>query len=118
MGHSGVIAQLLTTAVLIGLFKLVFQQAFPMAVVTATNSNYLVINALTYRDSRQSGRQLIPGLLKLRLAGSLRALAKIDLATSFYSLIQAHALWAQLSGIVVVYVWNYAASSRFAWNSL
>jgi len=30
---------------------------------------------------------------------------------------QAHTLWAQLAGIVVVYVWNYAASSRFVWNN-
>ena len=26
-------------------------------------------------------------------------------------------LWAQLAGIVVIHVWNYAASSRFVWNS-
>ena len=117
VGASGVVVQLMCTALLMGLFKLTFQQALPMAVITAASSNYLVNNALTFRDRRQSGRQLIRGLLKFLLVASLPALANVGLATSFYTLIQAHALWAQLAGIVVVYVWNYAASSRFVWNS-
>ena len=117
VGASGVVVQLICTALLMSLFKLAFQQALPMAVITAASSNYLVNNALTFRDRRQSGRQLIRGLLKFLLVASLPALANVGLATSFYSLIQAHALWAQLAGIVVVYVWNYAASSRFVWNS-
>ena len=57
------------------------------------------------------------GLLKFLLVTSLPAIANIGLATSFYNLIQANTLWAQLAGIVVVYIWNYAASSRFVWNS-
>ena len=117
VGASGVVVQLLSTALLMGLFNLAFQQALPVAVITAASSNYLVNNALTFRDRRQSGRQLIQGLLKFLLVASLPALANVGLATSFYTLIQAHALWAQLAGIVVVYVWNYAASSRFVWNS-
>ena len=112
------VVQLLLTAVLVGLFNLVFQQAIPMAVITATNSNYLVDSALTFRDGRQSGRQLIRVLPKFLLVASLPSLANVGLATSFYTLIQAHVLWAQLTGIVVVYVWNYVASSRFVWNSL
>ncbi len=117
VGASGVVVQLLSTALLMGLLNLAFQQALPVAVITAASSNYLVNNALTFRDRRQSGRQLIRGLLKFLLVASLPALANVGLATSFYTLIQAHALWAQLAGIVVVYVWNYAASSRFVWNS-
>ena len=62
-------------------------------------------------------RACLPACLPARLVASLPALANVGLATSFYTLIQAHALWAQLAGIVVVYVWNYAASSRFVWNS-
>ena len=117
VGASGVVVQLLSTALLMALFNLAFQQALPVAVITAASSNYLVNNALTFRDRRQSGRQLVGGLLKFLLVASLPALANVGLATSFYTLIQADALWAQLAGIVVVYVWNYAASSRFVWNS-
>ena len=111
------LVQLLSTALLMGLFNMAFQQALPVAVITAASSNYLVNNALTFRDRRQSGRQLIRGLLKFLLVASLPALANVGLATSFYTLIQAHTVWAQLAGIVVVYVWNYAASSRFVWNN-
>ncbi|MGB1622561.1 MAG: glycosyltransferase [Synechococcus sp.] len=117
VGASGVVVQLVTTALLMGLIGLTFQHALPIAVITAASSNYLVNNALTFRDRRQSGRQLLRGLLKFLLVASLPALANVGLATSFYTLIEAHALWAQLAGIVVVYVWNYAASSRFVWNT-
>ena len=109
--------RLVSTALLMDLFNLAFEQALPVAVITAASSNYLVNNALTFRDRRQSGRHLIRGLLKFLLVASLPALANVGLATSFYTLIQAHTLWAQLAGIVVVYVWNYAASSRFVWNN-
>jgi dolichol-phosphate mannosyltransferase len=118
VGISGVFVQLLSTALLMGFFNMKFQQALPIAVITAASSNYLINNALTFRDRRQSGRQLIRGLMKFLLVASLPAVANVGLATSFYTLIQAHAIWAQLAGIVVVYVWNYAASSRFVWNSL
>ena len=117
VGASGVLVQLITTSLLMGLFALRFQQALPIAVLTAASSNYLVNNALTFRDRRQSGRQLIQGLLKFLLVASLPALANIGLASGFYALIQEHAVLAQLAGIVVVYIWNYAASSRFVWNT-
>ena len=117
VGASGVAVQLLSTALLMGLLNLGFQQALPVAVITAASSNYLVNNALTFRDRRQRGTRLVRGLLKFLLVTSLPAIANIGLATSFYNLIQANTLWAQLAGIVVVYIWNYAASSRFVWNS-
>ena len=56
-------------------------------------------------------------MLKFLLVSSLPALANIGLATSFYTMIKANTIRAQLAGILVVYIWNYAASSRFVWNS-
>ena len=117
VGASGVLVQLAVTALLMTLLRLSFQQALPIAVITAASSNYLINNALTFRDRRQRGARLLRGLLKFLLVASLPALANVGLATSFYTLVNAHAIWAQLAGIVVVYIWNYAASSRFVWNS-
>ena len=117
VGATGVVVQLLTTALLMTVLGLGFQQALPVAVIAAASSNFLVNNALTFRDRRQHGRRLVQGLLKFLLVASLPALANIGLATSFYTLVGPHAVWAQLAGIVVVYVWNYAASSRFVWNT-
>ena len=57
VGASGVVVQLLSTALLMGLFNLAFQQALPVAVITAASSNYLVNNALTpsATDARADG---------------------------------------------------------------
>ncbi|MFM7550304.1 MAG: GtrA family protein, partial [Cyanobacteriota bacterium] len=44
-------------------------------------------------------------------------LANVGLASAFYDFVSRDTLWAQLAGILVVFVWNYAASSRFVWNT-
>ena len=116
VGASGVVIQLLSTFILMTI-GLSFPQALPLAVITAASSNYLINNILTFGDRRQKGRQLIKGLLKFLLVASLPSLANVGLATGFYNMVQSHAVLAQLAGIIVVYIWNYAASSRFVWNT-
>ena len=85
--------------------------------VTAASSNYLINNALTFRFQRLQGLALLQGLLKFLLVASLPVLANVGLASAFYSLVARDTFWAQLAGILVVFVWNYAASSRFVWNT-
>ena len=83
VGASGVLVQLITTALLMNLPGLSFQQALPIAVITAASSNYLINNALTFRDRRQNGilaPQILRGLLKFLLVASLPALANVGLA--------------------------------------
>jgi putative flippase GtrA len=116
VGVSGVAVQLLVTQLLM-LTSLGFEQALPFAVVAAASSNYLINNALTFRFQRLKGLALLRGLLKFLLVASLPVLANVGLASAFYSLVARDTLWAQLSGILVVFVWNYAASSRFVWNT-
>ena len=103
VGASGVAVQLIMTSLLMA-SGLSFQQAIPLAVVTAASSNYLINNILTFRDRRQHGRKLLQGLLKFLLVASLPSLANVGLATGFYTLIQANAVAAQLAGIIVVYL--------------
>ena len=100
-----------------GLLNLEFQSALPVAVITAASSNYLINNALTFRDRRQSGRQLIRGLLEVPASRFPAVACQRWTSNKFLYPDTANAIWAQLAGIVVVYVWNYAASSRFVWNS-
>ncbi|MFZ9946199.1 MAG: glycosyltransferase [Vulcanococcus sp.] len=116
VGLSGVAVQLLATQLLM-LTGLGFEQALPFAVVVAASSNYLINNALTFRFQRLKGLALLRGLLKFLLVASLPVLANVGLASAFYSLVARDTLWAQLAGILVVFVWNYAASSRFVWNT-
>jgi dolichol-phosphate mannosyltransferase len=94
-----------------------FEQALPLAVVAAASSNYLINNALTFRFQRLRGLGLLRGLLKFLLVASLPVLANVGLASAYYSFVARDTFWAQLAGILVVFVWNYAASSRFVWNT-
>ena len=117
VGASGVVVQLLATQLLMGGMDLGFEQALPFAVVAAASSNYLINNALTFRFQRLEGVALLRGLLKFLLVASLPVLANVGLASAYYSFVARDTFWAQLAGIVVVFVWNYAASSRFVWNT-
>ncbi|MFM2080607.1 MAG: hypothetical protein RLZZ124_290 [Cyanobacteriota bacterium] len=117
VGASGVLVQLLATELLMIGGQLSFPQALPLAVVTAATTNYLINNALTFRFQRLRGLNLLRGLLKFLLVASLPVLANVGLASAFYSFIARDTLWAQLAGILLVFVWNYAASSRFVWNT-
>ncbi|MFM7315001.1 MAG: GtrA family protein, partial [Cyanobium sp.] len=127
VGASGVVVQLAVTSLLMVALGWVgghplsererFEIALPFAGLTAATSNYLINNALTFRFQRQSGRALVRGLLRFLIVASLPVLANVGVASAFYRLVDRDTFWAQLAGIVVVFVWNYAASSRFVWNS-
>jgi dolichol-phosphate mannosyltransferase len=117
VGASGVLVQLVITQLLMQLAGMGFEEALPLAVVSAASSNYLINNALTFRFQRLHGLALLQGLLKFLLVASLPVLANVGLASAFYSFVARDTLWAQLAGILVVFVWNYAASSRFVWNT-
>lgn len=117
VGLSGVAVQMLVVQALMGGTGLAFKQALPIAVVVAASSNYLINNALTFRFQRQQGTALLKGLLKFLLVASLPVLANVGVASSFYNLVSRNTFLAQLAGILVVFVWNYAASSRFVWNT-
>ena len=117
VGSSGVFVQVLLCQLLTGLGGIDFERALPFAVVAAATSNYLINNVLTFRFARLRGLELLRGLLKFLLVSSLPALANVGLAIAFYENVARNSLWAQLAGIIVVFVWNYAASSRFVWNA-
>ncbi len=117
VGATGILVQLLVTHILMNNFQFDFPQALPFSVITAATSNYLINNALTFRAKRLQNWNLLRGLLKFLLVASLPVLANIGLSTTFYSAVINNAFWAQMAGIIVVFVWNYAASSRFVWNT-
>ena len=117
VGATGVVVQLSISYLLRALALFPFAHSvFPAALVAAT-SNYLINNALTFRFQRQRGMALLKGLARFLLVASLPVLANVGIATTFYARIDPDPFWAQLAGIFVVFVWNYAASSRFVWNS-
>ena len=117
VGATGVIIQLSATQILLNLSKLEFNEVLPISVILAATSNYLINNSLTFRAQRLSGLFLLKGLLRFLLVASLPVMANIGLTTIFYNTVVRDTLWAQMSGIFVVFIWNYVASSRFVWNT-
>ncbi|MCP9915436.1 glycosyltransferase [Cyanobium sp. ATX 6F1] len=116
VGVSGIGVQLLASKILM-LLGFSFVASLPPAVIVSACSNYLVNNTLTFRHLRLKGFPLLAGLIKFLIVASLPMLANIGLASVFYSSVAKDTLFAQIAGITVVFVWNYAASSRFVWNT-
>jgi dolichol-phosphate mannosyltransferase len=117
VGASGVFVQLIVNQVLMVIGRINFEQALPIAVVAAASSNYMINNALTFRFQRLKGMALFKGLLKFLVVASLPVLANVGVATAFHRFVSTDLITAQLAGIIVVFIWNYAASSRFVWNT-
>ena len=117
VGAIGVVVQFSVVYFLTWFVGIGFEKALPFAVTLAASSNYLINNSLTFRTNRLRNRGLIIGLFKFLLVSSLPIVANIGLATSFFNYISPNIIFSQLAGIIVVYIWNYAASSRLVWNN-
>ena len=116
VGAIGVVVQFCAVYLLIWFVDMDFKQALPFAITLAASSNYLINNSLTFRTKRLKNKALIIGLFKFLIVSSLPIVANIGLATSFFNYISPNIIFSQLAGIIVVYIWNYAASSRLVWN--
>ena len=116
VGITGVLVQFLISYSFMWFLGFSFQNVLPIAVVLAATSNYLVNNWLTFRVNRLRNKALFVGLLKFLLVSSLPIIANVGLASSFYKLISPNTFFSQLAGIIVVFIWNYAASSKLVWK--
>ena len=116
VGLTGVFVQLFVLYFVIWLTKLSFTTILPFAVITAACSNFFINNLLTFKNKRLYGKALWLGLFKFLLVSSLPVVANIGLASSFYLFISSNTFLSQIAGIFVVFIWNYAASSKLVWN--
>ena len=116
VGLSGVFVQLGMTSFLKNVMLMGFYDALPIAVVFAATSNFLINNQVTFRSNRLKDFALLIGLFKFLIVSSLPVIANIGITTAFYNYISADTFIAQIAGIVIVYAWNYLASSSFVWN--
>ena len=62
-------------------------------------------------------KALFIGLLKFLLVSSLPIIANVGVTNLFYSKFSTNTFFSQLLGIFVVFIWNYAASSKVVWNN-
>ena len=85
-----------------------------IAAVLAMTSNYLLNNAITYRDRRKHGWGLLFGYLKFCVVCSLGLLANVAVAVMIDNATGAWQ-WAGAAGAVVGAVWNYVVSTLAVW---
>ena len=116
VGGTGILVHLFVVYFLLEISNLNFLQVLPIAGVSAASSNFLINNFLTFRNTRLKGFNLFIGLLKFLLVSSIPLLANVGLASSFYQYITPNKFLSQMAGIIIVFIWNYAASSKFVWK--
>jgi dolichol-phosphate mannosyltransferase len=85
------------------------------ATMIAMLSNYLLNNALTYRDRRRRGWRLLTGFVSFAALCSVGVVANVGLATLVYNWDKTW-LMAGVAGAFVGSVWNYAATSALTWG--
>ena len=116
VGLSGIFVQFLIMSFLTKIFFIDFYKALPLAVIGAASSNFLINNMLTFRFNKLKNLSLLIGYLKYLLIASLPIIANIGITTTFYNYVARDTYIAQMAGILIVYAWNYLASSSFIWN--
>jgi len=93
-----------------------FAEAQGLAAFVAMTGNFLLNNALTYRDQRLRGLSLIRGLVLFYLVCAVGLLANVGVAFSVYD--QEPIWWlAGAAGALMGVVWNYGISSLFVWRT-
>ena len=79
--------------------------------------NFLLNNALTYRDRRLRGpRALLKGWASFCAVCAVGAAANVGVAAYLHGLRDGGWVAPALAGILASAVWNYALSSRFVWG--
>ena len=117
VGFMGVFVQMFIIYFLLGVTDFEFEKVLPFGVILAATSNYIINNVLTFRSNKLSGKNFYFGLFKFLLVASLPIIANIGVANLFYNQLSSNTFIAQIAGIFVVFIWNYAASSRVVWNN-
>ncbi len=93
-----------------------FVDAQTTATICAMFANFLLNNAITYRDQRLRGGRLWRGLILFMLVCGVGALANIGIASALYASGHATRTPAGALGAVIGVVWNYAMSATLVWG--
>jgi dolichol-phosphate mannosyltransferase len=115
VGVSGVAVHLLALRGFLGLPNVGFAMAQAGATLVAMTTNFVLNNALTYKDRALRGLDFIKGLLGFYAVCSIGAVANVGVATWLFDDDQ---LWwiAGLAGAAMGAVWNYVFSNLVIWR--
>ena len=117
VGATGIAIHLLIYSFARRFFHFNFEFAQTSAVIGAASSNFLINNILTFRFQQLSGLRLWLGLVRFLLVTSMGMVANVGVSSALYHQHTQTPLLAMFAGIAVDFVWKYAASSKFVWNS-
>ena len=96
--------------------RMQFVWAQTLAMMIAIASNFVINNALTYRDRRLSGWNFLSGLLRFYLISMAGLVSNIGVSDWLF--VNAQKWWvAGLAGAIIGVVWNYVVASLFVWRS-
>jgi dolichol-phosphate mannosyltransferase len=116
-GLSGLLLHVAVLGLLHRGAAVTFVSAQIAATLTAMVSNFLVNNALTFRQQRLKGALLLPGLVAYMLICGIGAVVNVQSADYLF---QNNIPWwfAGTAGALVGAVWNYAVSTQIVWTWL
>jgi dolichol-phosphate mannosyltransferase len=113
VGVSGLAVHLVMLKVLLG-FGLPFALGQFDAAFAAMTSNFLLNNAITYRDRRLAGPALVAGYLRFCALCGVGLIANVAVADLVHRLTPAWWL-AGAAGALFGAVWNYVSTSLAVW---
>ncbi len=117
VGAVGVVIHLSILGLLLSVFGRTFLAAQTISTVIAMTANFLLNNAITYRDRKLKGWGIVRGLLSFYLACSVGVYINLRLADSA---IAAGWPWyfAGVFGLAIGSIWNYGVTQLFTWRSI
>ena len=113
VGASGLVIHLIILAWMLRL-GLAFWVAQTIAAITAMTSNYLVNNAVTYRDRRLRGWRLLSGYVRFSALCSVGLVANVAVANLVHGFTR-FAWVAGGAGAAFGAIWNYVSTSLAVW---
>lgn len=116
VGLSGVVVQLAVVRLVMALAAAPFGVAQPFGVLVAMTTNYVLNNALTWRDRQLRGVAFFRGLLSFYAVCALGAIANVGIADSVYAVLPNWVL-ASIAGAVMGALWNFWASLIVTWRA-
>jgi dolichol-phosphate mannosyltransferase len=116
VGLTGVGIHMSALAVAVDLAGLAFGPAQVAATLTAIVWNFVLNNAVTYRDQRLAGWTFAAGLARFAVICAVGAISNVGVATWVYG---HHPRWwiAGLAGALMGAAWNYLVSAAFVWRA-
>ncbi|HYW61143.1 MAG TPA: glycosyltransferase family 2 protein, partial [Xanthobacteraceae bacterium] len=110
VGLTGVSIHMAALAVALDPVGLAFGRAQTVATVAAIAWNFVLNNALTYRDQRLTGWSFFTGLVRFEVICAVGAVSNMGVATWIYDF---DPRWwiAGLGGALMSAVWNYVVSA-------